>query len=1172
MKKKCLLIILLNFGFLNLLLAQTWDGSQSTDWNTPANWNTNAVPLPAGNVIIPAGLSTYPVLASNVVINSIDMKTGSQLDVNGFTLTIDGASAYIYFTGATLNNSNAGTDIVININTGAGGFFTSFRSNTVNDNITFNLTGTNQFNEAEIAASANTYNGNCNFNINGAMPFYLSHLSPSNFNGNLTVSRFVAGSTQFFNGGANITGNFSYTNNTTGVSTLGNLAIATTIAGTVNIAANYTSNNTFTIHRLINQTSGGIINIQNTTGFDIQKDTLKVVSLSVTGYKTGQYGYLLNNAITGNVTLADDAGYTGGFYTQIRNNTLTGTSSFTNNGSNVLYAADVLNSSNTYNGNTSFTGTNSGALSVSNGSASNFNGNLTVNRSAAGSTQFFNVGAIISGNFSYSNNSSGVSSFGNNGFATTIGGTVNIAAIYTSSNTFTLQRLINQTAGGSINIQNTTGFDIQKDTLKVVSLSVTGFKTGQYGYLLNNVITGNVTIADDVSYTGGFYTQIRNNIITGTSSFANNGTNVLYASDVPNSSNTYNGNSSFTATNSGALSVSNGSTSNFNGNLTVNRTGVGITQFFNAGAAIAGNFSYINNTSGASTFGNLNFATTISGTVNIAANYTTSSTFFIYRLINQTAGGSINLQNTTGFDIQKDTLKVVSLSVTGYKTGQYGNLINNEITGNVTIADDATYTGGFYTLLRTNKITGNSSFTNNGSNVLYDADVVNTGNIYIGNVTYVRNGGGTITVAAASINEITQNLTLNSSSGISLGKIKFNGATGGMVEQLGTQAILISEATMEKTGAGNVTLNDSLSVGTNFTFNGGNIISSETKQLKFLDNAVHSGSSVSSKVVGKVTKVGNDIFTFPTGTATSLNVVSMTAPATVSSVFGAEYFKKDPALDGYDTAQHAISLKKISGCEYWDVKREIGSSNVTLTFTYAAPCAGNPIYISNPAEVRIAHWTGATWEDLGNGGSTGTTTGTVSTAGPVVNFSPFTFGSTNLISNPLPISLLYFAAVKNSGKVQLRWQTSNEINASHFEIEKSNDGSRFSSLTTVNAANLGGRQDYTSLDALPSNGKNYYRLKMVDADGRFKYSQVIVVDFKTNAGLVVFPNPASDVIKIYSDKLVTTLEFLDIQGRLLKQLKSTPDNSYNINDLLKGVYFIRITTKEGTEILRFLKQ
>ena len=184
----------------NLLLAQTWTGATSTDWNTPANWSTGTVPVGTGNVIIPGTVSIYPVFSTPVTINSIQMLSGSRLDVNGYSLVLTGTSAGTNFTGAVLNNSNAATDININLNTGNAGFVSYFRSNVVNDNIIFNITGVNSFREGDIAP-ANQYNGNVSFNIAGSLSCLISQSTTSVFNGNLTINRTAAGSTSAFNGG-----------------------------------------------------------------------------------------------------------------------------------------------------------------------------------------------------------------------------------------------------------------------------------------------------------------------------------------------------------------------------------------------------------------------------------------------------------------------------------------------------------------------------------------------------------------------------------------------------------------------------------------------------------------------------------------------------------------------------------------------------------------------------------------------------------------------------------------------------------------------------------------------------------------------------------------------------------------------------------------------------------
>ena len=118
---KKLFTILLSFQAI-FSMAQTWDGSASTDWNTPANWNTNAVPIGTGVVTIPdLGMAgTYPKLASNVSIASFSMATNSKLDFNSFSLS---ASSNININGGTLNNTNMSSDIVVNTS-GSGFLYT----------------------------------------------------------------------------------------------------------------------------------------------------------------------------------------------------------------------------------------------------------------------------------------------------------------------------------------------------------------------------------------------------------------------------------------------------------------------------------------------------------------------------------------------------------------------------------------------------------------------------------------------------------------------------------------------------------------------------------------------------------------------------------------------------------------------------------------------------------------------------------------------------------------------------------------------------------------------------------------------------------------------------------------------------------------------------------------
>ena len=1154
-------------------IAQTWTGTTNTDWNTATNWSPAIVPLSTGAVIIPGSVisNNWPVFASAVTLNSINMQDGSRLDVNGYSLTLTSVNTYNYFIGSTINNSNPAADIVVNINTGTGGYETYFRSSTVNDHITFNLTGTNTFYEGD-AALKNTFNGNITFNAAFSGALYLSHLSGSQYNGNFTVNRTVAGHSQAFNNGSVISGNFSFINAAGGAVYLGNVLHKTAIGGTINIDINYPTANIFKMSRLINQTTGGSISVQNSQAPDVQKDTLLVASLSLTGYRGSAYATIYNNSITGNVILADDASYIGGYETQLRSNIINGNTGVTLNGSNGFFDADAGGTGNQYSGNVTFNVASSASLNVSFADTSIFSGNLTITRTAAGNTQLFNSGGLISGNFSYTNNFGGSSIIGNINVRTAINGMTNISVINPATAMFQMHRIINQTGGGTVDIQNTIGVNLQKDTLLLNALSITGYRGNAYAFVYDNKITGNVTLADNSTYTAGYETQLRNNTITGNTNITINSGNAFFDADATTSGNQYNGDVTISALASGALNFSYADTTGVTGNLVINRTATGLINAFNSGGIIGGNFSLTNNLATNTYLGNAGVKTNIGGTVNITNVYSTPAVFQMRRIVNQTGGGVVNIQNSAGFEIEKDTMVVSAFGITGYRGAAFATFSSNSITGDVNLADHISYTGGYETYVRSNSITGNTTITLNGTNNLREADWVNSGNKYVGNVSFVRNGGS-IFIGQTSFTEITQNLTLSSATGIILGKIRFNGATNGVIEQLGSQAIIIPEPAMAKTGTGKLTLNDPVTVSASAVFNGGNIQTSATNLLVFNDNVTYTGAGPLSHVQGPIAKIGDDAFIFPTGGNTSYNSVSMAAPALITDRFSAEYFPSNAHVAGYDTSLRAPALKKISGCEYWDVKRVLGTSNVVLTFSFAAPCAGMSNYINDPSALRVARWNGSLWEDLGNGGFTGTTTGTIITAAPVSNFSPFTFASLDVALNPLPLNLISFTGQKKGNTSLLEWKSENESNFSRFEIERSNSGNNFLKISTVSAKNISGINVYSIIDAAPATGFNYYRLKQIDLDGKFTHSQTIKLFFKGDRMITIAPNPTHETVYVRDADIGSLIIILDMQGRkIITERVMSVNHKINVMALPAGLYMLRATVSGVAEAQSFIKE
>jgi hypothetical protein len=170
----------------------------------------------------------------------------------------------------------------------------------------------------------------------------------------------------------------------------------------------------------------------------------------------------------------------------------------------------------------------------------------------------------------------------------------------------------------------------------------------------------------------------------------------------------------------------------------------------------------------------------------------------------------------------------------------------------------------------------------------------------------------------------------------------------------------------------------------------------------------------------------------------------------------------------------------------------------------------------------------------------------------------------------LPVELVSFSGeILDFKEIQLSWQTSSEINNERFEIEESQGGLRFQKIGEVEGARRAfEQQDYSFTIANPSNGVLSYRLKQVDFDGQFEYSDVISVDFKGETGQVgqFYPNPSrlGLVMLNYSAKndAEITTSVVDVTGRLvasqLQQVSSGSNNlSFDFSSLGTGVYIVQ---------------
>lgn len=130
------------------------------------------------------------------------------------------------------------------------------------------------------------------------------------------------------------------------------------------------------------------------------------------------------------------------------------------------------------------------------------------------------------------------------------------------------------------------------------------------------------------------------------------------------------------------------------------------------------------------------------------------------------------------------------------------------------------------------------------------------------------------------------------------------------------------------------------------------------------------------------------------------------------------------------------------------------------------------------------------------------------------NVAPPTFtlpSGCNFLNILLPLRLLSFTATIKANEVELTWKTTTEVNLSRYEIQRSTNGSDFSSIANINSASGSGiysdtyNYKYLDLSAFNLRVQNiYYRLKSVDIDGKFTYSEVVRVDSKNNnTGMII---------------------------------------------------------------------
>ena len=544
----------------------------------------------------------------------------------------------------------------------------------------------------------------------------------------------------------------------------------------------------------------------------------------------------------------------------------------------------------------------------------------------------------------------------------------------------------------------------------------------------------------------------------------------------------------------------------------------------------------------------------------------------------QTIDGDLTINDNTTLDIGTNTISVSGTfdvgNTSGVFTGSNGTLVITNTTDNQTIADNLTVS-----TFELQKGSATSTFDNDPQTVTFSNLVITSGE-YLGTDLDISSlsiaANGAIDMSGLTSLNLSGDLTVDGSYAAPT-TVTLDGSSAQTIS--GTSPVTFNNLVISNTDAGtsDVTLNTNVTIATSANFVDGLVVPN-TGTITFNDNATVSYDGVaetvptggsndgSSYVAGAVTKVGDDNFVFPIGTTTRyarLGITPQTGVAT-DQYTGVFEFAASPTA----TATKTGNIVRVSGIEHWDLTQDMGTTDVVPTLFFDATSEVNSL-----DKLLVAHYTGTEWEDLGNASTTGDANGgTITALTAMSSFSDVTLATEQDNVNALPVEMIYFEAGATNHEVQLEWSTAIEIDNDFFEVQRSLNGSDFEVQGTV--AGNGTTEEtqvYFFTDQQPIPGIQHYRLRQVDLDGGFEYSEVRTVDFAPNGRrfkATVYPNPmiANDIhIEVETHDLNSPvfLTVRDLSGKaIVEQRISTESGRIKLeldaSHMEQGTYLITV--------------
>ena len=315
-------------------------------------------------------------------------------------------------------------------------------------------------------------------------------------------------------------------------------------------------------------------------------------------------------------------------------------------------------------------------------------------------------------------------------------------------------------------------------------------------------------------------------------------------------------------------------------------------------------------------------------------------------------------------------------------------------------------------------------------------------------------------------------------------------------------------------------------------------VSADCKILAVIENLTSHNYGATTVTINNA---GISTQNFSTNTASSKQIADKTLTVTPTTNNTTGSYK----ITTYFSASEATAWKTNTG-EYLKYFNQIKS----------------PTSISSGTIANSEYGTSPTIDSVYNGSDLAVTANYSS------GFSGFGGGLSGTLG-PLPLDLLSFKGQWEDENVSLDWTTSQEVNVSHFEIQKYNAGVFKTAGSVLAAGNSASISTYSFIDEkvdILTLESTLYRLKMVDFDGSFSYSPVVALrteDLETT--ILLYPQPASSTLNLSAVNYegVISIDIIDMNGKTLlskDQVKST--SKIDISQLSGGTYFVSITMND----------